>query len=603
MEQKVIGAALAKDLGNACLKAGDTEGAIVHYGIAIGMDEPNHIYYSNRSAAYQQKKQWKEAAADAEMVVKHNGNFAKGYLHLSRSLIQLHKFKEALEVVEKAKIQLVKCGELTGIQTQLEEISTQISMGLSGHSMNATRRLPEVNDTARAEAFKVKGNESYKEGEYQDAVRFYSQAIAAVPGEGSYYGNRAAAWVMLKEFKKAAEDCTEGLKLEKKVGELDKLRLRHANALAQLGRMDEAIVMLEDIVGGGGGSTPAGSTVFGFAGESKQRQVSKSSRRHRHYRDEDSDESDEDDSEDDEDEDEDEDLPVRSDKELVPFKEQLQNLRTAKANVALAQESLTKREFSRAKRLAAIAQTGGLADDPTVRLVAAKAMLGLGELEDCSREAQKVIAACGPGGTGGCGLSSIAASGLLLEAYVVRGDALHGLGITDQAQKYFAAALQLDPDNQEVGRKLKTLRRVVTETARLRGDDHPTILLSSPLIPYHDQYPLLITTIPFTSLTGEIDKAMVSRKFEAVIGFCTEGLTIDKDSKKLMTEMHLKRARAYQSMAKHQLRQAQTAPSSSSPSSKPSSGANGTSATSPSVYAEDYQERSKASWRKCLSDR
>ena len=164
-------------------------------------------------------------------------------------------------------------------------------------------------------------------------------------------------------------------------------------------------------------------------------------------------------------------------------------------------------------------------------------MLGLGELEDCSREAQKVIAACGPGGTGGCGLSSIAASGLLLEAYVVRGDALHGLGITDQAQKYFAAALQLDPDNQEVGRKLKTLRRVVTETARLRGDDHPTILLSSPLIPYHDQYPLLITTIPFTSLTGEIDKAMVSRKFEAVIGFCTEGLTIDKDSKKLMTEV------------------------------------------------------------------
>ena len=481
LEQKVLGAALAKDLGNTCLKAGDIDGAIVHYGIAIGMDDTNHIYYSNRSAAYQQKKQWKDAVADAEMVVKLNEQFAKGYLHLSRSLIQLQKFKEALGVVEKAKIQLVKCGELAGIQTQLEEISSQISAGLSGHTTHAARRLPEVNDTARAEAFKGKGNESYKEGEYQDAVRFYSQAIAAVPGEGSYYGNRAAAWVMLKEFKKAAEDCTEGLKLEKKVGELDKLRLRHANALAQLGRMDEAIVMLEDIVGGGG-LMPAGSTVFGFAGESKQRQVSKKNRHHCHYHDDDSDESDDDDSEDDEDEDDDEedeeeDVPVRTDKEIAPFKEQLQNLRTAKANVALAQESITKREFSRAKRLAAIAQTGGLADDPTVRLVAAKAMLGLGELEDCSREAQKVIAACGPGGTGGCGLSSIAASGLLLEAYVVRGDALHGLGITDQAQKYFAAALQLDPDNQEVGRKLKTLRRVVTETARLRG------IVSSSLFP------------------------------------------------------------------------------------------------------------------------
>ena len=269
------------------------------------------------------------------------------------------------------------------------------------------------------------------------------------------------------------------------MGELDKLRLRHANALAQLGRMDEAIVMLEAIVGGGGsgggegaGASPIKNTVFSFdkkktygKGNGKKSTANKKASSY------DSDEDDDDDSDEDDDEDEEDDeeeggnaMAVRSEKEIAPFKEQLQNLRTAKANVALAQESLAKREFSRAKRLAAIAQTGGLADDPTVRLVAAKAMLGLGELEDCSREAQKVIAACGTSGTGGCGLSSIAASGLLLDAYVVRGDALHGLGITDQAQKYFAAALQLDPDNQEVGRKLKTLRRVVTETARLRGD-------------------------------------------------------------------------------------------------------------------------------------
>ena len=282
------------------------------------------------------------------------------------------------------------------------------------------------------------------------------------------------------------------------MGELDKLRLRHANALAQLGRTDEAIVMLETIVSGGGsGGSGSGTTsVFRFDKSSTNKQSSSSNspngkndgkkttgtKRRASYdrdsdEDDDDDSDDEDDDEDDDDEDEEEDVPVRTDKEIAPFKEQLQNLRTAKANVALAQESITKREFSRAKRLAAIAQTGGLADDPTVRLVAAKAMLGLGELEDCSREAQKVIAACGPGGTGGCGLSSIAASGLLLEAYVVRGDALHGLGITDQAQKYFAAALQLDPDNQEVGRKLKTLRRVVTETARLRG------IVSSSLFP------------------------------------------------------------------------------------------------------------------------
>jgi tetratricopeptide (TPR) repeat protein len=163
------------------------------------------------------------------------------------------------------------------------------------------------------------------------------------------------------------------------------------------------------------------------------------------------------------------------------------------------------------------------------------------------------------------GMPRAAASALLLESYIVRGDALSGLGITEQAQKYFSAALQLDPDNNEVARKLKTLRRVVTETARLRG---------------------------------EIDKNMAARKFEAVVGFCTEGLTVDKESKKLMTEMHLKRARAYASIAKAQVRQAQAAPSSSS-SSKSANGAADASAT---VYAEDYLQRAQASWRKCLSD-
>lgn len=63
-----------------------------------------------------------------------------------------------------------------------------------------------------------------------------------------------------------------------------------------------------------------------------------------------------------------------------------------------------------------------------------------------------------------------------------------------------------------------------------------------------------------------------------------------------MTEMHLKRARAYASIAKAQVRQAQAAPSSSA--SSKSADASDTSA----VYAEDYLQRAQASWRKCLSD-
>jgi hypothetical protein len=39
-----------------------------------------------------------------------------------------------------------------------------------------------------------------------------------------------------------------------------------------------------------------------------------------------------------------------------------------------------------------------------------------------------------------------------------------------QAGKYFAAALQLDPDNSEAAGKYKTLRKAASETVRIRGE-------------------------------------------------------------------------------------------------------------------------------------
>jgi stress-induced-phosphoprotein 1 len=42
------------------------------YSIAIENDPRNHMLYSNRSAAYLLKKQWRQAAKDAEQSTKLN---------------------------------------------------------------------------------------------------------------------------------------------------------------------------------------------------------------------------------------------------------------------------------------------------------------------------------------------------------------------------------------------------------------------------------------------------------------------------------------------------------------------------------------------------
>ena len=104
-----------------------------------------------------------------------------------------------------------------------------------------------------------------------------------------------------------------------------------------------------------------------------------------------------------------------------------------------------------------------------------------------------------------------------------------------------------------IGKKLKQLRRLISETTRIRT---------------------------------EIDTAMNKRDFEQAITLCTQGLCIDKEAKKLMAEMHGRRARAYAALAKLQLR----GPHSAVPSTEEDS-----AASSPKAL-------SMASWKRVLQD-
>jgi tetratricopeptide (TPR) repeat protein len=223
--------ASAKECGNVKLKEGNIDDAIRLYSCAIDCDPTNHLLFSNRSAAFQSKKQWREASADAQKCVQLCSTFAKGYVHLGRSQVQLKHYDEALSTVAAA-VKTLDQSELANVQLQLNEITTSANSARSS-GPQARSTSSSISSGARAEALKDRGNDCYKDGEYQDAIRFYSQAIAASPSSGSYYGNRAAAWVMLKEFKRAIQDCSDGIDLERALGEADKLRVRKATAMGK----------------------------------------------------------------------------------------------------------------------------------------------------------------------------------------------------------------------------------------------------------------------------------------------------------------------------------------------------------------------------------
>ena len=68
-----------KAAGNVALQAGNLTEAIENYTKAINADGTNHVYYSNRSAAYLKKGDGNNALEDANSTIAINPEFRKGY--------------------------------------------------------------------------------------------------------------------------------------------------------------------------------------------------------------------------------------------------------------------------------------------------------------------------------------------------------------------------------------------------------------------------------------------------------------------------------------------------------------------------------------------
>ncbi|XP_039061006.1 outer envelope protein 64, chloroplastic-like [Hibiscus syriacus] len=89
-----------------------------------------------------------------------------------------------------------------------------------------------------AETVKEKGNQAYKDKQWQKAIGFYTEAIKLSGNNATYYSNRAAAYLELGSFLQAEADCTKAINLDKKNV---KAYLRRGTAREMLGYYKEAI--------------------------------------------------------------------------------------------------------------------------------------------------------------------------------------------------------------------------------------------------------------------------------------------------------------------------------------------------------------------------
>jgi stress-induced-phosphoprotein 1 len=90
-----------KEQGNKFLQAKQFDEAIRAYTEAINLNPHDHVFFSNRSAAYLSKGDTDHALIDGERCVKLNPSWAKGYSRRGAALHAMRKYDEAVKAYEE----------------------------------------------------------------------------------------------------------------------------------------------------------------------------------------------------------------------------------------------------------------------------------------------------------------------------------------------------------------------------------------------------------------------------------------------------------------------------------------------------------------------
>ncbi|KAJ3275200.1 PsbP domain-containing protein 3, chloroplastic [Terramyces sp. JEL0728] len=100
-------------------------------------------------------------------------------------------------------------------------------------------------DKLKAEQLKKTANDYFKDGDYEKATDFYTQAISFNPQVCQYFSNRSLAYYRLELYGQAIQDASDAIKVNP---DFDKAYYRRATALVALGRLKEATKDLTKVI-------------------------------------------------------------------------------------------------------------------------------------------------------------------------------------------------------------------------------------------------------------------------------------------------------------------------------------------------------------------
>jgi len=199
-----------KAKGNKEYANGNFTEAVKSYSKAIDEDPNNHLYYSNRSAAYAGLLNWEKALSDGSKCIQLKGDWAKGYYRKGLAELEMKKYDAAANTLKQGL-------SVEPTNTDIKDKLRETEIILKRNSRN-NRNNPDGTPMSEAMNLKMDGNEMFRNSKYEQAIELYTRAISKVSKDdpssvAAIYSNRAACHQQLYQFNEVVKDCTESLKL------------------------------------------------------------------------------------------------------------------------------------------------------------------------------------------------------------------------------------------------------------------------------------------------------------------------------------------------------------------------------------------------------
>jgi stress-induced-phosphoprotein 1 len=200
-----------KEYGNAAYKKKEFESAVQHYSRAIELDDEDISYITNRAAVYLEMGKYEESIVDCDQAVE------KGRLqHADYKMIAKALTRKGTAYTKMAKNSKDYEPAIEAFNKALTEHRNPDTLKKLNDAERAKKDLEqqEYYDPAIADEEREKGNDFFKQGQYPEAVKHYSEAIKRNPADTKAYSNRAACYTKLGAFPEGLKDANKCIELD-----------------------------------------------------------------------------------------------------------------------------------------------------------------------------------------------------------------------------------------------------------------------------------------------------------------------------------------------------------------------------------------------------